>query len=69
MEIRKHGEQRNDQHCEFVLRCPYCGCEFSFSSEEIEKQEKRINGFAYIHCPDCKHEIEFSPKESLVRKK
>lgn len=63
MKIIKHGIKRESEVSEYKLECSNCGCKFEFSHEEIEKQEKRLNGNAWIHCPDCNFEIEFKPSE------
>ena len=62
MKIIKHGESKTEQK-EYELKCPNCGCQFKFTDEEIEAQEKKLDGDAWIHCPDCKIIIIFKPSE------
>lgn len=69
MKIIKHGIKRESKVSKYKLECSNCGCKFEFSHEEIEKQEKRLNGNAWIHCPDCNFEIEFKPSEHFTEKK
>lgn len=60
MEIIKHSKLKTEQK-EYELECSKCGCQFIFNDEEIEKKEKGLNGDAWIHCPECDNEIQFTP--------
>lgn len=62
MKIIKHGESKTEQK-EYELECPCCRCVFNFTDEEIEAKEKSLDGYAWIHCPDCNTIIRFKPSE------
>lgn len=65
MKIIEHGELTLRTDLKYLLACPHCGCKFIFETNEIEKIEKCIDGNGWIHCPDCKCEIEFKRPEAL----
>ena len=65
MKIIEHGELTLRTDLKYLLTCPHCGCKFVFETNEIEKVEKCIDGNGWIHCPDCKCEIEFKRPEAL----
>ena len=50
IEIVKHGKKN------YTFRCDSCGCEFTTDGAEIFR-EKRINGKAWIYCPECGAQI------------
>jgi DNA-directed RNA polymerase subunit RPC12/RpoP len=50
IEIIKHGKKK------YTFRCDSCGCEFTTDGAEIFR-EKRINGKAWIYCPECGSQI------------
>lgn len=65
MKIIKHGKQEYINATDFKLECPNCGCIFLFDCGDFTWQERKIDGFAGIRCPDCKKEIVFKPSNVL----
>lgn len=61
--IIKHGNAKNTTHEVATKRttCPICGCEFEYSSDEVQYNERKQ---AYVNCPECSgyciEEEEFS---------
>ncbi len=48
--IIKHGEDS------FVVKCPLCGCEFTYQQEDIQKQELLgVTMNMSVQCPECEH--------------
>lgn len=65
IEILKHGMFTRTKR-RFSISCPFCLCKFNFEDEDITAKEKRLNGYSYIACPECKKIIKFSENEHQI---
>lgn len=66
MKIIKHGNPEYVNCDDYKIECPNCGCIFIIDHTEIISQERRLNGYATIRCPECNQLIHFKPTDCLV---
>ena len=53
-----------------IVKCPNCGCEFSYEEEDIEKDGLLVNnsvfiGKTWVVCPQCGKEIVLERTRSI----
>ena len=65
-EIIKHGDPKYIKAKDYKLECANCGCIFTCSNGDFEWQERSIDGYTAVRCPDCNYEIVFKPFEHLI---
>ena len=59
IEVTKHGKYIKTKVC------PECGCEFTYTFDELNclkdiKNGERVPYFWYVVCPECKSKVETS---------
>lgn len=57
---KERYEKSNRKHLYYIVECKKCGCKFS------RKKEAIIKGFDKLICPDCKHNRNGKPLNTLL---
>lgn len=55
IEVIKHGQTK------FTVICPICGCEFTYTLEDLKDSEKldlQYKKKSMVECPDCHSEVD-----------
>ena len=66
IKIVKEGQIKETKIDQYQLECPECGCVFTFTANDIEWSEKRLDGNSMIKCPYCDYQIVFKSYEHII---